>query len=147
MKKSLILTLAAVYMIAFLVVGFLGRAVKGYEPIIYVEDILVSDPDKGKFLKKGMSADYDYWYSVRTSQDEITVRLQATVYPDTTSFPTVDFVVPEDPNYDFSVQEGVFGVFRFHDIAEAEYIVCSFRVVSTDGKKLSKSVGIICIYS
>lgn len=145
MKKSLIITLVAIYAVAFLVVGFLGRAVKGYDPVIYVEDILVSDPDNGRFMKQGMAANYDYWYTVRTAQDEITVRVKATVYPDLTTYPTVDFDVPADSNYEFTQQEGIFGVIRFHDMKEAEYVVCTFRVVSTDGKKLSKSVGIACL--
>ncbi len=146
MKKSLILTLAAVYVVAFLVVGFLGRAVRGYDPIIYVEDILVSDPDNGKFLRSGVSPDYDYWYTVRTTEDEVTVRLKATVYPDNTSYPTVDFDVPEDENVEFSQQEGIFGIFRFHAMEEVDYVAYTFRVVSTDGKKYAKSVGIVCLY-
>lgn len=147
MKKSTILALVIVYIVSFLVVGLLGIAIRGYDPIIYVNDIEVSDPDNGAYMKKGNPTEgYDYWYTSVIHEDHISLRIKAKVMPENTTYPNLDFEVEMNDNYTFTTEEGIYGVVNFHDLAPADPVTCRIVIKSTDGKKFQKTVGITCMY-
>lgn len=147
MKKSTILALVIVYIVSFLVVGLLGIAIRGYDPIIYVDDIVVSDPDNGAYMKKGDPGEgYDYWYKSIIHEDHVSLRIKATVLPENTTYPNLDFEVEENSYYTFTTEEGKYGIVNFHDLNPADPVTCRIVIKSTDGKKLQKTVGIICAY-
>ena len=147
MKKSTILALVIVYIVSFLVVGLLGIAIRGYDPIIYVNDIEVSDPDNGAYMKKGTPSEgYDYWYTSVIHEDHISLRIKAKVMPENTTYPNLDFEVEMNENYTFTTEEGIYGVVNFHDLVPADPVTCRIVIKSTDGKKFQKTVGITCMY-
>ena len=147
MKKSTILALVIVYIVSFLVVGLLGIAIRGYDPIIYVDDIAISDPDNGAYMKKGTPSEgYDYWYTSVVHDDHVSLRIKATVLPENTTYPNIDFEVETNRNYTFTVEEGIYGIVNFHDLEVADPVTCRIVVKSTDGKKLQRNVGITCMY-
>ena len=147
MKKSTILALVIVYIVSFLVVGLLGIAIRGYDPIIYVNDIEVSDPDNGAYMKKGTPSEgYDYWYTSVIHEDHISLRIKAKVMPENTTYPNLDFEVEMNENYTFTTEEGIYGVVNFHDLVPADPVTCLIVIKSTDGKKFQKTVGITCMY-
>lgn len=148
MKKSTILALVIVYIVSFLVVGLLGIAIRGYDPIIYVDDIVVSDPDNGAYMEKGNPREgYDYWYKSIIHEDHVSLRIKATVLPENTTYPNIDFEVEQNSYYSFSVEEGVYGVVNFHDLVISTPYTCRIVIKSTDGKKLQRTVGIVCMYA
>ena len=117
MKKSTILALVIVYIVSFLVVGLLGIAIKGYNPIIYVDDIVVTDPDNSAYMKPGTPSEgYDYWYKSIIHEDHISLRIKATAFPENTTYPNLDFEVEEDEKYTFTTTEGKYGIINFHDL-------------------------------
>lgn len=66
MKKPVIILIAVIYLIAVLVVGFMGIKAKVYNPKVYVEDISLTFDDKlGKWDPTG---DVEYNYYLRTDK-------------------------------------------------------------------------------
>ncbi len=147
MKKSTILALVIVYIVSFLVVGLLGIAIKGYNPIIYVDDIVVSDPDNGAFMKyRGQFENFDYYYTSVITENHATMRIMAQAKPENTNYPNLDFEVENDENYEFKIEEGKYGIVSFQNLIKGTPVTCRITIKSTDGKKLQKVVGITCGY-
>ena len=98
MKKTTILLLVIVYVLSFLIIGLLGQSVRGYDPVVYPESILVTDPDGLTTVKENVKDKdtgellYNYYFRVNTYTPGMSVRIRAQVKPETTSYPYVDFV-------------------------------------------------------
>ena len=116
--------------------------------VVYVDDIIITDPDNGEKMTAGTPGPgYDYWYKARPSTTSYTVRIKASVLPENTTYPNVDFEVEEKSYYTFESQEGCYGVINFHDLEYGDPVTCRIVVKSTDGKKLQKVIGIACMYA
>jgi hypothetical protein len=146
MKKSTILIVVLVYIVSFIIVGFFGIATKGYNPIVYIDDIQIRDPDMGaKLVEHEVSKTVaDYYYTLRY-EEGVTARLEARLLPDKNSFPEVNYYYDEDNGlYSIEKQEGHYFIISFNPISEGEYTMADFKVISTDGKNLTKSIKILC---
>lgn len=147
MKKSTILALVIVYIVSFLVVGILGIAIRGYDPIVYVSDIVVTDPDNGAYMTQGTASEgYDYWYRSVIHEDHVSLRIKATAVPENATYTNLDFEVEEKSYYTFNEVEGTYGIVNFYGLDAGTPVTCRIVIKSTDGKKLQKTVGIICMY-
>ena len=96
MKKTTIIVLAIVYIASFFLVGLLGQAVRGYDPVVYPESIVLKEPDGKAQL---VEADgYDYYYVVKPYKEGMSISLKAEVKPDNTSFTDVSYIRDESNN-------------------------------------------------
>lgn len=152
MKKSTILLIAVVYIVSFLIVGFFGIAVKGYNKVIPVDSIAVIDPDNGlkiddksKYLTEEVKKDWntDYYFTAMYDS-ELTVRLEARVLPADTTYPKVKLITESDYSvaspYTIELKEDVIAVITFK---KAETTKVWFAFESTDGEKLQAKIVVI----
>lgn len=99
MKKSTILMLVIVYIVSFFLIGLLGQAVRAYDPVVYPTSIELVEPDNIATVKKDVRDPedndkvlYDYYFIVNPYHDGMSITIKATVKPDNTSFPNVNFI-------------------------------------------------------
>lgn len=146
MKKSVILIISAIYVIAVILVGLMGRSIAGVDEKVFVDYITVRDPDNGALLKtydpkeKGVKEDYYFVAREVFDKDPITVRIQAEVYPANCSWKDVTFKYDTNQSdYTLVKEEGNIAVITFYSNATALIFP-----TSTDGTKKEKSVRILC---
>ena len=98
MKKTTIIVLAIVYIVSFFLVGLLGQAVRAYDPVVYPEAIVLTEPDGTATVKEDVKVDetvFDYWYVVNPYKEGMVFTLKAEVKPENTSFKDVSFIKDE----------------------------------------------------
>lgn len=141
MKKSTVLLVALIYVISFLIVGIFGISVRGYHNNVYVESIKITDPDNGAaglVVKEPDLETEDYYFFVRYKTD-LTVRVEARVLPDNTTFPEV--------NYSWDLEQGVFTLEKVDKIYAVVHFnkkgSARFVAESTDGEKVQSRILII----
>ncbi len=96
MKKSVILIIGLIYIISVVIVGFIGLQMRVYNPIIYVEDIIVSvtnynETPLSQETKDDLGCDY-YW---KISLND-TIEVTASVIPENATNDSVDFYKGEE---------------------------------------------------
>lgn len=77
MKKSVVFSIAVIYLIAIIVVGFLGQALKVYNENIYVESISCISEDYKPYKEK--DPEYKEGYSGYIQPDQYTDGLQVLI--------------------------------------------------------------------
>ena len=111
MKKSTILLLAVVYILAFFIIGLLGTATRSHDAVVDISSITLEDID-GKTTLTENATDpegnflADYWFAYRGYTSLDTVRIRAVVKPDDSTYNVVEFVRDESNNdYNFKTYE------------------------------------------
>lgn len=97
MKKSTILLLVIVYVVAFFAIALFGHSIRGYNVKVEPESIELFDPDEQttitKDVKDPTTGDklYDYYFLFKNFTSSKKMRIKAVVYPANTSWPNVTF--------------------------------------------------------
>ena len=97
MKKSTILLLVLVYVVAFFAIALFGHSIRGYNAVVEPESIELVDPDNQTTLIKDVKDPnsgeklYDYYFVFRNYTATNKVRIKATVLPANTDYPSVIF--------------------------------------------------------
>jgi len=145
MKKSVILIISVIYIVAIIIVGLLGQQIAGVDEKVFVDHIIVRDPDNGELLKsydpkeKGVTEDYYFVARAIFDEDPITVRIQAEVYPENSSWKDVEFKYDTNQeDYVVVKEEGNIAVVTFYSNATALIFP-----TSTDGQRKETSVRIL----
>lgn len=93
MKKSVVLTLLAIYVLSICVVGYFGLKVRIYQPTVYAESVTITGvkdaktgEDYTKKIKETTDAKGDVTRYVRiNSHDDMTITLVVEIAPDNTT--------------------------------------------------------------
>lgn len=97
MKKSTILLLVIVYVVAFFAIALFGHSIRGYNAIVEPESIELFDPDQQTTLvKDAKNPDtgekiFDYYFIFKNYTNPNKMRIKAVVSPANTSYPNVKF--------------------------------------------------------
>lgn len=93
MKKSVVLVIAVIYVLAIVVVGFIGIRMKIYNAIVYVDKIeCVSDnyckfKEDNEFYEKG----YDGYISV-LYEENLKVLIKCNIHPENASEKKIEYI-------------------------------------------------------
>jgi len=141
MRKSTILALVLTYLVALIVVGFFGRALKVYNEVSYVEDIALIDPDNGQTgliisdASVETKGEYKYSCYLPWKNGGVSTRMQVKVLPVNSTYTGVrvtnDAKDYEDKNISFNYEEPYIAI-TFNE-NNYGYLDCSFTVNSKDG--------------
>ena len=139
MKKSVVLIISLIYIIAVVVVSLIGVKIKGVDEKIYVDHITISDPDNGARMTEldPSLVDEDYYFTT-TYQEGLVVRVKAQVYPENSSWPNVTYFYDTE-NTIFSIEQGESNIANIYFLKRGTAI---FTVESTDGNKIQTTVRI-----
>ena len=158
MKKSTILILVIVYIVSFFLIGLLGQAVRAYDPVVYPESIELVEPDHTATVMRDVEdpgkPNYDYYFIVNPYREGMSITLKATVKPDNTSFPNVNFIRDASnttfnllTSMDDSSIETNFVVVTLNE-APSPYLTARFTVsTQTPGTAIKLKVGITFVNS
>ena len=147
MKKSTILIVALIYIVSFIVVGFFGVAIRGYDKVNYVDYIELKVPEQGVEYKdltnyevEPLHREYDYQMKfVNVEGDGMLFILQAQVYPTNSTYKKIDLNYEQkDSFFTLEIQNDYY--IHVHIKKKANI---KFKVQSTDGKKLEVPVDIL----
>lgn len=136
MKKSVILSILVIYILAVFVVGFIGQKLKVYDPTIYVEEIVcesegfkeeISDELKAKGYIGKISVNYE---------EGLKIQIKCRVKPDNATYPNLLYSL----NSKICTMEVIDGiaVLTFTDSGIVDVIV-----TSSDTRKKSVKIKVI----
>ena len=146
MKKSTILLLVIVYVVAFFAIALFGHSIRGYNVEVEPESIElidpdeqtkrttdVTDPDTGEKL-------YDYYFLFKNYTSSNRMRIKAIVLPANTDYPNVVFS-KDERNTSFNllthatnpeIEEGFCEITLNEELGSLEVISTPFLVISTN---------------
>lgn len=144
MKKSVILTIAVIYILAIVIVGFLGIKMKVYNEKVYVKDIIVltdgyqeytDDTNVGKDkIEKGING-----YIKNTFKEGLKVEIKCQVIPDNATEKKLDYTyLKKDESYIITIQDDGTAVIEFKKPG-----VLLLTVNSTDNAGAKKTIEIM----
>ena len=156
MKKSTIIILEIVYVVAFFLIGLLGQAVRAYDPVIYPEAIELVEPNGIATVYKDYANPenpseilFNYYFVVRPYEPDMTITLKAQVVPVDTTYPTVNFLKDEsDISFDMDTIENNPSVELNYAIITPKqepdpFLTARFTVASTNpGTQIKLIVGV-----
>lgn len=138
MKKSVILTIGVIYIVAICVVGFIGIKLSIDNPTIYVDEIVcesenfttktLTEDDKAKGYIGVISATY---------QEGIKIPVKCKVLPENATYPKLNYEIGNKQICNLTVQDGV-AMLEFTSEGS-----CSLIVSTTDGHNTSVKIKII----
>lgn len=97
MKKSTILLLVLVYVVAFFAIALFGHSIRGYNAVVEPESIELIDPDSQSIrtidVKDSDTGEkiYDYYFLFKNYTAASKMRIKAVVLPANTDYPNVVF--------------------------------------------------------
>ena len=97
MKKSTILLLVLVYVVAFFAIALFGHSIRGYNAVVEPESIELIDPDSQTIRSIDIKDDdtgeklYDYYFLFKNYTSSSKMRIKAIVLPANTDYPNVVF--------------------------------------------------------
>ena len=146
MKKSTILLLVIVYVVAFFAIALFGHSIRGYNVKVEPESIELFDPDEQTTLIKDVKAPgtneklYDYYFLFKDFTDGKKMRIKAVVLPANTSWPDVNFS-KDERNTSFvlathesnpEIEEGFCEITLTETLSPSDTISTPFLVTSTN---------------
>ena len=159
MKKSTILILVIVYIVSFFLIGLLGQAVRAYDPVVYPSSIVLSEVDNIAEVKRDIPDSdkpgeilYDYYFIVHEYKDNMSVTIKATVKPDNTNFPNVNYI-KDETNTTFNLKtkaddatiETNYAVITLNEVPEP-VLITNFTVsTQMPGSNIKLKVGVAFI--
>ena len=132
MKKSVIVLIGVIYVIAIAVVSFFGLKIDTLNEVIYVENIECTNED----LK--VASDGTQYISIKYIEDQenpTTIQLQWHVYPDEASRKGVEFIYDESRN--------IAEVSPFGTVVFKRKGAVTIYITATDGSSISEVVKVI----
>ncbi len=135
MKKSVILSILVIYIIAVFVVGFIGQKLKVYDPTVYVDEIVCEsegfEENTEELKAKG--------YIGRINVDEFTngmkIQIKCRVNPDNATYPKLIYSIPSNTKIcTMEIIDGI-AVLTFTD---SGFVVVT--VTSSDTRKKSVKI-------
>lgn len=151
MKKTSIIAIALIYLVAVILVGFMGIKLKVYDPVIYAEKIVWNSTefennkqfkvvkDKEKLAEKNIKADASLDYTVFEFTEALTINIKCYCEPlnatnnkldyyfDNTGLEYVTLKIKDDNTCDLSFDRAA---------------AFTLFVKSTDGKNITYSIRI-----
>lgn len=155
MKKSTILLVIVVYVLAFFVVGLLGISISSNHHVSYVNEILVSavedqpnlvekEHKRTEISKEGVDEEYRRFENTYRFNSSYTpgliLKFRIKVMPDNTTYSGFTLDTKEDQYIDYDVKEGSLLYITFNRRG-----VTSFTVESTDSNKTQSTVTIYAL--
>ena len=146
MKKSTILLLVIVYVVAFFAIALFGHSIRGYTVEIEPESIEVIDPDEQTTLKKDVIDEdtgeklYDYYFLFKNYTSANKMRIKAIVNPANTNYPNVKFSKDErNEVFDLlthennpEIEENFCEIVLKNELDSLEVVSAPFLVISTN---------------
>ena len=131
MKKSVIILLAVIYVLAIVAVGTLGLKGKSYDETVYVEKVTCTNED----IKVDSSGNkYAVIHYVADDEDPTTYYLEWKVTPDNATNKNVEFKYDEDSTVAYVLGYGA--------VVFNKKGVITVQICSTDGKAVCEKVKI-----
>lgn len=147
MKKSTILLLVIVYVVAFFMIALFGHSIRGYTVEVEPEAIELIDPDNQTTLTKDVLNDetgeklYDYYFLFKNFDTATNkMRIKAVVLPANTDYPNVVFS-KDERNEVFNlythatnpeIEEGFCEITLNEPLGSFEVVSAPFLVISTN---------------
>lgn len=147
MKKSTILLLVIVYVVAFFMIALFGHSIRGYTVVVEPETIELVDPDNQTTLTKdALNPDtgeklYDYYFLFKNFDAATNkMRIKANVLPANTDYPNVVFS-KDERNTTFNllthatnpeIEEGFCEITLNEPLGSLEVVSTPFLVISTN---------------
>ena len=147
MKKSTILLLVIVYVVAFFAIALFGHSIRGYVVEVEPESIELIDPDEHTKLSVDVMDEdtgekiYDYYFLFKNYTSANKMRIKAIVSPANTDYPNVDFfksgsneafdLLTHKSNPD-EVEENFCEIVLKHELGSLEVVSAPFLVISTN---------------
>ena len=146
MKKSTILLLVIVYVVAFFAIALFGHSIRGYTVEVEPESIELVDPDEqttrtvDPIDKDTGEKLYDYYFVFKNYTDSKRMRIKAIVLPANTDYPNVVFS-KDERNTTFNllthatnpeIEEGFCEITLNETLGSLEVISTPFLVISTN---------------
>lgn len=138
MKKSVILSIIAIYIVSIFVVGFMGQKLKVYDEIVYVENIYceaegfnpnVTQDEKNKDVIGKIE---------RLYTEGMKIQVKCKISPDNATYPTLNYFLEDAPGkYTYEVIDGVAIITVISDFTA--YIT----VTSSDTQRKSVKIKIV----
>lgn len=151
MKKSTILVILAVYIIAFFVVGLLGISIRSNYSVNYVNEIQVTEVENQPYLtltnhereeKKEIEEEDTKYYNTYTYrvayQENIIAKFKVRLLPDNTSYTKFNVYYTESARYSVDVLDNEFVYVTFLK----SKTTASIMLESTDGNKTYSTLNI-----
>lgn len=146
MKKSTILLLVVVYVVAFFMIALFGHSIRGYNVEVEPESIELVDPDEQTTLTKDAKNPenpeeilYDFYFLFKDfDSSKNKMRIQAIVLPANTDYPNVVFSKDErNTTFDLlthntnpEIEEGFCEIVLTEPLGSLEVISTPFLVIS-----------------
>ena len=133
MKKSTILLLVIVYVVAFFAIALFGHSIRGYTVEVEPESIELVDPDEqttrtvDPIDKDTGEKLYDYYFVFKNYTDSKRMRIKAIVLPANTDYPNVVFTK--------DIQNTTFNLLTHDTNPEVEENFCEITLNETLGSK------------
>lgn len=132
MKKSTILLLVLVYVVAFFAIALFGHSIRGYNAVVEPESIELVDPDNQTIKRDAIDKTtgeklYDYYFVFENFKNSGKVRIKATVLPANTDYPNVVFTK--------DIQNTTFNLLTHDTNPEVEENFCEITLNETLGSK------------
>ena len=139
MKKSTILLLVIVYVVAFFAIALFGHSIRGYTVEVEPETIELFDVDNRTTLTKNVEG-FDYYFVFKDFSSTNKMRIKAVVSPANTSYPLVKFskdernttfnLLTHDTNPE--IEEGFCEITLNKELDSLEVVSAPFLVISTN---------------
>ncbi len=137
MKKSVILSILALYIVAIFVVGFIGQKLRIYNPIIYVDNITCeSDNFSTNVSAEDKSKGIIGIISIKEYEKGMKVQIKCKVSPDNATYPTLQYSM-DQKICTYEVVDGI-AILTFTD--SGSVVV---TVTSSDTQKKSVKIKVI----
>ena len=151
MKKTSIIAIALIYLVAIILVGFMGVKMKVYDPVIYAEKIVWNstefennkqfkvEKDKTKLTEEGIDADAKLEYVVFEFAQPITLNIKCYCEPTNATNTVLDYY------FDNTGLESVSLNIKTDNTADITFnsaAAFTLYVKSTDGKGVQYSIRI-----
>ncbi len=95
MKKPVIIIIALIYILAIVVVGFIGIPARVFNPTTFVSDIELKFDEKLSKVEPGPNEDVDFKFHINSS-DEVSFYIRANVLPHESTNQKVTFQKRDD---------------------------------------------------
>lgn len=143
MKKSVIMLLSAVYILAIVIVGFLGLKMKVYDPVIYVENIICETDGYHEYSEEDkIKKEHDGYIQVEYAKD-LVVEIKCKPNPTNATNKTFDYAILGNENrYELVIKTDGTANIKFKEATAYTVIV-----TATDNHKATLRIKVIVVDS
>ena len=126
MKKSVILTIAVIYIFAIVIVGFIGIRQGAYNENKYVDDIVIISDNYKKYESDSEKAKEGYEGHISTSYVEgLKIEIKCQVKPDNATNKNLIYICSESQDYKLIKNSDGTATIEFYHGAQIDLIIKS----------------------